>query len=93
MTIQPRGATGPSRSDTSAQSAAQFAGTVVAGTLKALGSVADTVTSFVTGKDSATTAVYTPDRDNEQVHFVYVGQGQGATVSIYKYLLKNTSYV
>ena len=72
---------------------AQFAGTVVAGTLKrTFGSVADTVTSFMTGKDSATAAVYTPDRDNEQVHFVYV-EGQGATVSTYKYLLKNTSYV
>ena len=91
MTIQPRGAAGPSSSESTTQSTAQFAGTFVAGTLKrAFGTVTDTVTSFMTGKDNTTTAVYTPDRNT--VRLVYVN-GPEMTVSTCKYVLDDTSYV
>lgn len=92
MTIQPRGAAGPSSSESTAQSTAQFAGTFVAGTLKrAFGTVTDTVTSFMTGKDNTTTT-YTPDRKTEKVRFVYVN-GPEMTVSTYKYVSDDTACV
>lgn len=69
MTIQPRGATGASP-----QSTAQFASTFVTGTLKrALGTVTDTVTSFMTGKDTPSAVVYTsPNGSSDNVHVVHV---------------------
>lgn len=72
VTIQPRGAPA-STSPKSSQSTAQFASSLVTGTLKrAIGTVADTVTSFVTGKDSNPTVVYDAagSADHAQVHVI-----------------------
>lgn len=93
VTIQPRGAAGPSSSGNTAQSTAQFAGTFVAGTFKrAFDTVTDTVTSFMTGKDHGTNAVYTPERNAQTVRLVD-GNGSEITVSTYKCMSENTTSV
>ncbi|XP_028392942.1 next to BRCA1 gene 1 protein-like [Dendronephthya gigantea] len=72
VTIQPRGAS-PTTSPNSNQSTAQFASSLVTGTLKrAIGTVADTVTSFVTGKDSNPTVAYDAEAsgDDAQIHVI-----------------------
>ena len=66
MTIQPRGAAGTSAQNSN-QSTAQFAQNFVTGTLKrAIGTVTDTVTSFMTGNDTST-VVYTSGSNDDTV--------------------------
>jgi hypothetical protein len=67
VTIQPLGAAGVSAQNSN-QSTAQFAQNFVTGTLKrAIGTVTDTVTSFMTGNDTST-VVYTSGSNDDTVN-------------------------
>ena len=81
VTIQPRGAAGMT-AQSSSQSTAQFAQTFVTGTLKrAIGTVTDTVTSFMTGNNSPTAVVYSPAGSSDDVVNVQVNVSRLSLVS------------
>ena len=70
------------------QSTAQFAQTFVTGTLKrAIGTVTDTVTSFMTGSNSPTAVVYSPNGSSDEVVNVQVSVSRLNLVSKFDRLL------